>query len=93
MVYAIAAFVLVVVIVGAVYLMLPKTSVAPTTPARQTAQPNQGTQTTQTKVTPSNVGQTLQNTDTTMQQAIDQANSDLNDISKINTSQDSTSGL
>ncbi len=46
-----------------------------------------------TPVTPVNADQTLNNSDATMQQAINQANSDLNSISNIDQSQDSTSGL
>jgi hypothetical protein len=44
-------------------------------------------------VTAANVDQTLDNTDSQMQQTVTQANSDLNSISNIDTSQDNTSGL
>ena len=44
-------------------------------------------------VTASNVDQTLHNTDTAVQQSINQANTDLNKINNINQSQDSTNGL
>jgi len=44
-------------------------------------------------ITSANVDQTLNNTDTTMQQSIDQANSDLNKVNSIDQTQDSTNGL
>jgi len=44
-------------------------------------------------VTSSNVDQTLNTTDTTMQQSIDQANNDLNQVNSINPAQDNTNGL
>lgn len=46
-----------------------------------------------TPVTTANVDQTLNNTNTSMQQAVNQVNTDLNSISSINSSQDSTAGL
>lgn len=44
-------------------------------------------------VTSANVDQTLNNADTKMQQVVSQANSDINSVNSINTSQDSTNGL
>ncbi len=44
-------------------------------------------------VTVSNADQTLSNTNTVIEQSINQANSDLSSLSSINTSQDSTTGL
>lgn len=44
-------------------------------------------------VTSSTVDQTLNNTDTTMQNSINQANTDLNQINSVDTSQDNTNGL
>lgn len=44
-------------------------------------------------VTSSNVDQTLSNTDSTMQQSIDQANTDLNLVNNIDQTQDNTNGL
>ncbi len=44
-------------------------------------------------VTEANIDQTLDNTDKTMQKSINQATSDLNDVSKIDSTQDSTNGL
>lgn len=44
-------------------------------------------------VTSGNVEQTLNNTDSTMQQSMNQANTDLNSVNGIDKSQDNTSGL
>ncbi|MDE2026850.1 MAG: hypothetical protein KGJ07_10290, partial [Patescibacteria group bacterium] len=46
-----------------------------------------------TPVTEANVDQTLSNTDTTMQTAMNQANADLNSVSQIDSTQDNTTGL
>ncbi|HVA96323.1 MAG TPA: hypothetical protein VND99_01590 [Candidatus Acidoferrales bacterium] len=46
-----------------------------------------------TPVTAANVDQTLNNTDSTVQSAVDQANTDLNSVSQVDSSQDSTTGL
>lgn len=70
-----------------------------TIPAQQTIQQVQNT--TQSlsptpvisPVTSANVDKTLDNTDTTMQQSMNQVTSDLKDINNINASQDNTSGL
>jgi len=61
----------------------PTTQTIPSTPATPVVSP----------VTASNVDQTLNNTDATMQQTINQANDNLTSVSTIDTSQDSTSGL
>lgn len=44
-------------------------------------------------ITSSNVDQTLNTTDSTVQQSIDQANSDLDKVNNIDQTQDSTNGL
>jgi len=46
-----------------------------------------------TPITPANVDQTLNTTDATMQQAMNQADADLNSVNQIDTTQDSTTGL
>lgn len=44
-------------------------------------------------VTTANADQTLNTTDSTMQQSINQANTDLNDLNSIDSTQDTTNGL
>ena len=48
---------------------------------------------TPTPISQANVDQTLTNTDTSLQQSTDQANTDLNQINSISTNQDTTNGL
>jgi uncharacterized protein HemX len=63
---------------------MQKTAMAPT---------NTAPSPTNTPVTSANVNQKLDSTDTAIQQAISQANTDINSVSQINSSQDNTSNL
>lgn len=68
------------------------TPVAPTNVAQSTT--STGSQSpTVTPVTASNVDQALNNTNTKIQNSINQANTDLNDISNIDTTQDNVNNL
>lgn len=86
------------VVFSGIYLMLQK----PTTNPKSNQQTLQRTSsptpimqptTTVSPVTTSNVDSTLDKTDTSIQQSIDNANADLDSINNIDNSQDSTSGL
>ncbi len=87
--------ILVIVVLAGLYLLRPKGP-------DQSQSQNKTTTTTMTQsapqpgvnpVTSANVEQTLNNTDTQMQQSINQANSDLQEINNIDKTQDSTNGL
>ena len=97
-IYIVTAIILVILIAGGAYFFMTR-HVSPQQSGKQQAMQSVPTQVMQKKspavtpVTAANVDQTLHNADTTMQQTINQANADLNSVSTINTSQDSTSGL
>jgi hypothetical protein len=85
----IAVIIVLLIVAGGVFVLLRKNT---TTPIAQktnivVSSPSP------TPVTSNNVDAVLNNTDTSMQQSIDQANTDLNQISNINTSQDTNTGL
>jgi len=63
--------------------MIKKTTMAPVT--KPTAKV--------TPITSANVDQTLNNADAAMQQAMNQADTDINSVNQIDTTQDSTTGL
>jgi hypothetical protein len=93
--FFIIAIALIVIITGVGYVALSKHSTPPQTLTQKanvhtvSAEPSPGV----TPVTAANVDQTLNNADSTMQQTVNQANTDLNSVSNIDSSQDSTSGL
>lgn len=93
--YFVVGIAVIIIIVGGAYITMTKHNAKPTTLTQnintQTASvtPSPGV----TPVTPANVDQTLNNVNTTMQQTVNQANTDLTNVSNIDTSQDNTSGL
>lgn len=98
--YIVIGAILVILVIGGGLLFITSHHAAPVQPMMaQKTPPTQAPAITGvptpviSPVTAQNVDQTLSNTDSKMQQAVNQANSDLNNISTINASQDSTSGL
>ena len=94
----ILTIILLIIIIVAVFFLIQKKSPAPQALSHKQSMvitPTSAGPATPviTPVTAANVDQTLNNTDTSMQQAVNQVNTDLNSISSINPSQDSTSGL
>lgn len=95
--YSIGIVILLLLVVGGGYLLLSKKSATQPIVTKQTI-PNKPTSILRptpvvSPVTSANVDQTLNNTDTAVQQVVTQVNSDLNSINNVDKSQDSTSGL
>lgn len=96
--YIAIAVVLILLVGGGVYALLRHSKTPNSTIVQQTTpvvSPTTALQPTPviSPVTSGNVDQTFDNTDTTMQQSVNQANTDLQSINGIDTSQDNTSGL
>lgn len=80
---------LVIIIVAAIPLILlsKKTNTQPVAPTTQSATP------TVAPLTPQNADTTLEQQDQQIQQSLNQTDTDLNAVSQIDASQDSTAGL
>ena len=80
---------LIIIIVAAIplYLLSKKTPSTPPTTTTVVTSPSPE------PLTPDNADETLQKADTSIQSALDQTSTDLNAVSQIDSSQDSTTGL
>lgn len=90
--------VLLLLLIGGAFVVMHKTAPAPQPAANKTSMIVKPTSTALptpiiTPVTAANVDSTLNNTDSSVQKAVTQANTDLNSINSIDTTQDSTNNL
>lgn len=93
MMYVLFGVVALMIVLGAgVVFMMIKKGVPSYNPTSTTA-PTYTAAPSATPISTSNVDQTLGNTDNSVQQSIDQANTDLNQVSNVNSAQDTNTGL